>query len=183
MCRVIVLVLAVLVAAVSPARANLVTNPGFETCASGQAADWDPSTPNPDGFLCSSPSHTGSLAAQMVGAGSLSQLVPTIAGHSYDFAFWLSGSGGLNPGNSFSAIFDGTLVLALSNTTLASYTLEEFTVIASQTNERVVFSGFNATGQWSLDDVSVTEIAAPEPASLTLLAGGLVGLWRVRRRA
>ena len=184
MCRFILLVLAVLAIGLTPARANLVANPGFETCSSGQAPGWDPSTVNPLGFLCAPPSNSGVFAAHMVGAGSLAQTIVTVPGQSYDLTFWLAGSGGASPSNRFSVTFGSATVLTLTNTTLPSYTLEEFTVTAPLATERIIFDGFNSTGTWSLDDVSVTAIPSiPEPAGLTLLGAGLGGLLCMRRRS
>ena len=78
MCRFILLVLAVMAMGLTSARANLIVNPGFETCPSGQASGWQPSTINPLGFPCSPPSHTGVFATHMVGAGSLTQTIAAV---------------------------------------------------------------------------------------------------------
>jgi hypothetical protein len=186
LCSLWIVALALLLAnVVVPARANLVANPGFESCApSEQPADWLAYSAN---IQCSSNSHSGSWSVSFGGlAGdTLSQSIATVAGDSYDFSFWLED--GASAPDSFTASFGADEVLDLVNPGGFGYTLEDFTVTATGTTTTIAFAASPNFAFWYLDDVSVTQTASPvpEPASLALLAllgGGLLCLGRFHRR-
>ena len=177
-----ILTLAVLLAAsVVPARANLITDPGFESCP-------DIGNPPPGWTVsrtaCSLNPHSGTWDIDFLFpvGGTLSQTITTTAGDNYDFSFWLWGTA-LSP-DFFTASFGSNEVLDLVNPAPSAYLLEDFTVTATGTSTTIEFAG-NADGSsWSLDDVSVTDLgpSAPEPASLVLFATGLLAIaWRFRR--
>ena len=178
-----ILTLAILLAAnVVPARANLITDPGFESCANmgDPPPDWTASSSD---LQCGLNPHTGNWDTDLTGAGgTLSQTITTIAGDNYDFSFWLREVA--NTPNSFTASFGSDEVLDLANAAFFGYTLEDFTVTATGTSTTIEFSSAAQGGGWSLDDVSVTDLgpSTPEPASLVLFATGLLAIaWRFRR--
>src|SRR6185312_12132240 len=116
-------------AGLTPARANLVADPGFEGCSGVSAAPsgWTRSSTN---FFCQLAPHTGTWDADEGGvSATLSQTITTVPGQVYDFSFWLWGPSTTT--NSFSASFDGGTVLDLTNAPPPSYVLEDFTVTAS----------------------------------------------------
>src|SRR5580700_5084454 len=78
-----------LAASVVPAWANLITDPGFESCTASSTAPpgWTASDAN---VSCGGNPHTGNWDADLNGnGGTLSQTITTIAGDNYDFSFWL----------------------------------------------------------------------------------------------
>ena len=108
-----------------PARANLITDPGFESCTEdlGDAPGWT-TTNNPPCFNFGG--HSGSWGALFAGSEStVSQTITTIIGDNYDFSFWLRGS---NSSDSFAASFGSDEVLDLVDPGSFAYTLEDFTV-------------------------------------------------------
>ena|SRR6185312_9784411 len=172
-----------LAASVAPARANLITDPGFESCAGVTAPPpgWTRSSAN---AYCGTGPHTGTYDATFAGAAStLSQTITTIVGDNYDFSFWLWNDAGTP--DFFTASFGSDQVLDLLSPANFGYTQEDFAVTAVGTSTTIEFGGEANGNGWFLDDVSITDQgpAAPEPASLILLASGLLATaWRFRRQ-
>ncbi|HEY1260214.1 MAG TPA: PEP-CTERM sorting domain-containing protein [Stellaceae bacterium] len=174
--RVIALTLLLLSIWGVPAFANLVVDPGFESCTDGgtQPPGW-----SGNGTCALSP-HSGDWAGFLDrNPGTLSQSIATTPGIRYDFSFWLATDGSPGGGISdFSASFGAEQVLDLTNSPGFRYRLEDFTVTAAATSTVISFIGFSQLF-WLVDDVSV--VPAPEPASLALLAASLLGLGAVCR--
>ena len=178
--RISALAAAVLLASVTPTLANLVTDPGFESC---------PTSPPPPGWsgtgFCNVGfPHTGSFAAGLENATTLSQSIPTTSGVTYDFSFWVSGFN-LSTPDQFIASFGSDQVLNLVNVTPTTYTFEDFMVSATAASTIIAFAGTLSGGEgtWLFDDVSVTAVAAvPEPPTLGLFALAALGLAALYRR-
>jgi hypothetical protein len=168
-------VLALAAGFAAPTRANLITNPGFESCTTNSQSP-------PPGWTgtaecISTGAHSGTWQATFPGRSgptTLSQSITTTAGAVYDFSFWLENLQSFS--NFFTASFGADQVLNLNNVQPGGYVFENFSVSAAA-NTTIAFTGSASLGPWRLDDVSVTPAAAvPEPASLALLAVGLVSL-------
>ena len=171
----------------NPARADLVTNGGFET---GSFSGWT-GTGNTvfNGVTCPGPGatvHGGNCAAFFgpVGStGGISQNLATTPGTTYRIDFFFLPDGG-NP-SSFSATFGGTTLISLTNPPAGPYQEFSFDVIATLSSTALAFNFRDDPGFLFLDDVSVN--AVPLPAALSLFATGLGALgllsWRRKRKS
>jgi hypothetical protein len=166
------------------ARANQVFNPGFET---GDFTGWTvvgSFAIVPCGDINYTP-HTGNCAAELGPfTVTLSQDVVTVPGASYTFDFWVASQVSDGSLISFSASWDGSAVLSISNQiNPLPYTHESFSLTATGASTLVSFTGQGSNAhQWMLDDVSVTA-NSPEPGSIALviMGGGVIAI-RLRRR-
>jgi hypothetical protein len=161
---------------------NLVVNCGFET---GDFSGWTTNFPPGSTFVDMAAAHTGNFGVfdGVVGMdGTLSQTLTILDPGTYEVAAWWFNSG--QSPNDFNVTFDGVEGINLVNPPgFPPY--EEFSFLVSSTGgpADLVLGFRNDPGFDAFDDISVVEVSSvPEPATLTLLSSGLLGLAMMRRR-
>ena len=169
-----------------PAKANLITNPGFE---SGNFNGWG-TTGSAGAVVVTGTAfgiapHSGFKQVGSVG-GSLFQFVATTPGTSYTIDFWLATSTSPFP-KSFGVSWDGATLSSLTNQSNFDYTEYTFTGTASTAHTRLEFTFFALFegGAWLLDDVSVNPVGVGVPdggSTVSLLGFASLGMVALRRK-
>jgi MYXO-CTERM domain-containing protein len=198
------MVLALALAA-GPARANLVTNGGFET---GDFTGWTLTGSGGGVAIDSTAAHSGTYDAAfaLINGGTtatLSQAIATTAGQSYSLSFWLLDQANPSGNDTMTVTFGGfTDAVLWSGLNATSYANVQLTVPGSDITGSSTSLSFQASidpnpsgvpdvgtagGPFNLDDIVLTAntAAAPEPPAAWLLAFGVaaLGLAARRRRA
>jgi hypothetical protein len=168
------LVATALLATSANAAINLITNGSFET---GDFTGWTTGATSFPQYIVTSPVEDGLYAAQIAGysygADTLSQVVATAAGQTYELSFWryqvLAG-----PTISLDVTWDGTTVFSELNPIVQAY--QNFTAsVVGTGSDTLVFTAVNDPAYTYLDNVSLTA-AVPEPATWAMMLLGFVGL-------
>jgi hypothetical protein len=176
--------LLLLVLSQTPAHANLVSDPSFESCA---ATGFDSSPPDwsgLNGFCAPSVAHSGDWAGGIQGTmatASLDQTIPTTAGQIYEFSWWQSYFAPPAVGEGYGVSFGNTPVFGFSSSIGASapYAEEEVMVTATSGETTIDFSAARLTA--IIDDITVTEVLPMvEPTSLILAVTACLGLAAAR---
>jgi hypothetical protein len=181
---------------------NLVTNCGFET---GTFSGWtlagndvpgeqdnlygvegsDP-FPLPAGTAPNSGSFQAYFSDLVANPTTLSQSVATTAGGHYALSFYIAQQP-VGPGtaaNSLSVSFGGSVLGVLTNVPMEGYTQVTYAFTATSASSLLSLSFGDDIGEFLLDDVRVTAVAAPvpEPSSTALVGAGLIALGFTQRR-
>jgi hypothetical protein len=165
------------------ARANLITNPGFET---GDFTGWNLSGNTGSTSVCAGCGHSGTYGAVLAAVGSegfITQSLTTVPGGVYTLSFWL-GNGTRGP-NIFEVSWNGTVVSSITTLFSQNYGYYEFTGLLATTGSTDLEFGFiQESTYWLLDDVSIDgPSSVPDAGSSVMLLGiGLAGVGWMRRK-
>ena len=166
------------------ARANLITNGGFET---GDFSGWTVLGTDNDvvGAQPFTSPHSGNFQALFAsGDNSISQNVTTTPGSSYFVTFWLAANVRQGGTPSLSVTWGGSNIFSESFTSPFDYAEYTFTVDASSPATQLQFQFSSIFGNvFYLDDISVTTTAVPDGGSTVSLLGlALFGMAVLRRK-
>src|SRR5437764_1247548 len=160
------------------ARANLITNGGFET---GDFSGWTVSGIDND-VVGSQPftlPHSGNFQALFgSGSNSITQNVTTTPGSSYVVSFWLAADVSHGGSPSVSVNWSGSTIFSDSLTSSFGYTEYTFTVNALSDATPLQFQFSSIFGNlFYLDDISVSPAGVPDGgSSVSLLGLALFGM-------
>lgn len=162
------------------ARANIVTNGGFET---GDFSGWSTAAaPAGSDFSVFAQPHSGAFSVKFsADAGqhdTMLQVLPTTSGQQYTLEFWV-----LNYGvgdDSLQVLWEGGTALDLTpvSTPLESWEFISVPLAATANGSELRFRVFDTISTVLIDDVSVQPV--PEPATVAMTIIG--GLLCIRRR-
>ncbi|HET6887845.1 MAG TPA: VPDSG-CTERM sorting domain-containing protein [Candidatus Udaeobacter sp.] len=180
------LVLAITAAAalsfVQPARANLITNPGFENGFPG-----NPWTINNGAAVApGAGAHSGVFYGWLPSSGgnspTISQSVATTPSATYSIDFFVAYTA-TTPTNL--TVTFGATVFSYLFTGISGYTHLGFNATASGTNTNLLFRVVSGVGTVSIDDVSVNPAGVGVPdggTTVSLLGCAFLGLAALRRK-
>lgn len=162
---------------------NLLLNNSFQT---GDFTDWNLSgntgfTGVSTGFDGYTSQDADGFFAFLGAVGSdavISQTVSDSSGQTYTVSFWYNANG--SGPSDFSASWDGTSLLSLTNALTNGWTLYSFTVTGTG-SDTLSFGARNDPDYDALDNVAIFA-STPEPGTLALLGLGLTALIGITRR-
>ena len=170
-----------------PAKANLVTNGGFESgdFPPGWTLGGDTGFDSVRGPDFGINPHSGSFQALLsVSTGSsISQMLALTVGTTYTVDFWLANND--FGATSFAASLGGVTGFSVTNAGPSAYTEHTFNFTYTGGSTELLFTDSRTDGAWLLDDVSVNPkgVGVPDGGStVSLLSFALLGLAALRRR-
>jgi hypothetical protein len=204
--NILLLGMAIALLATSATASNIVVNGGFSTdsfanwstntCGSGCTSPaWVVANPFPNSIAGTTPPGTtnaaetgctGAACSSPSTGDTLFQALTTVAGQAYTLTFYYDPGphqGGVDGAGTteLDVYWNGNAVSGgqLQNETANTWVQYSFNVTASSTQTVLEFTGRDDPDDLYVTDVSVTPNAGPtvpEPASLTLIGGGLLGM-------
>ena len=151
---------------------NLVTNGSFETDSfTGWTLGGNDAGAQ---IVIDGRAEQGNYAAEMgsVGSnGSISQAISTTPGQEYQLTFWLANdpNGAAATPNDFTAKWNGTTLLSLTNAPQQGYTEYTYDVVATSSSTTLEFDARQDPSFWNLDNISVTALGPVAPAVSSLV--------------
>lgn len=119
--------------------------------------------------------------------GVISQFVPTVTGANYTVSFWLRNNSAstAGPNNAFHFQWGNLIPIATEVNDAGGFAWTQFSanVVADSNSMWVSFQGYNNTGVFQLDNISVDgpDGNVPEPSAWFLAGTGLIAILARRR--